>query len=144
MGERERKRASFRPRSVRAQCLVWSRFYEFVYESVLNDFSGWPFIRVTFYPQNLSALSDSSFYPNSFCPVDLFAILSKTSSTNKFVKFYPTPNYLPGHQSSNFIYHHFIRKLLDNHQSSNFIHESFAGQLTTPEHNNTIMLFNLK
>lgn len=40
MGERERERAPFRPRSVRVQSLAWARFYEFVYESVLNDFSG--------------------------------------------------------------------------------------------------------
>ena len=73
MGERERERAPFRPRSVRVQSLAWARFYEFVYESVLNGFSGWHFIRVTFYPQHLSILSDSRFYLGSFYLVDLLS-----------------------------------------------------------------------
>ena len=40
MGERERERAPFQPRSGRVQSLAWARFYEFVYESALNGFSG--------------------------------------------------------------------------------------------------------
>ena len=109
MGERERERAPFRPRSVRAQCFCLAAFLRVRIRKGLERFLGLTFYSGDILPAaplrfiGLQFLSKFILSGRPFTQVLSFAILSETSSTIKLVKFYPTPNYLPGHQSSNFI-----------------------------------------